>query len=59
LAKREQQAGGQGNGEHSHDFLHCYRRPREKRGAIAELAARHIAEPWAQDEKIARIAELL
>jgi hypothetical protein len=38
--------------------LEC-RRPREKSGAIVKVAARHIAEPWAEDEKIARIAELL
>jgi hypothetical protein len=38
--------------------LEC-RRPDEKRGSIAKVAARHIAEPWAEDEKIARIAELL
>jgi Fe-S cluster assembly iron-binding protein IscA len=35
--------------------LEC-RRPDEKRGAIAKVAARQIAELWAEDEKIVRIA---
>jgi hypothetical protein len=35
--------------------LEC-RRPDEKRAAIAKVAARQIAEPWAEDEKIVRIA---